>query len=98
MQFSDCNFVYVGQTKTESQIALAEHKLAIKNQEQEKSTLCEHYMQFDPLIDWNNSKILKTEAYFSNRLTSKAWFINSHPHVINRSDSLPRVYRPLISS
>ena len=73
---------------------------AVQNQEPEKSALCEHYMRFDHLIDWNNSKILKTEAHYSKRLTSEAWFINSHPHVMNRSngDSLPRVYHPLISS
>ena len=97
---SDCNFVYIGQTKRDLKSRLAEHKLAIKNQEPEKSALCEHYMRFDHLIDWNNSKILKTEAHYSKRLTSEAWFINSHPHVMNRSDgdSLPRVYHPLISS
>ena len=56
--------------------------------------------QFDHLIDWNNSKVLKTEAYYSKRLTSEAWFIKSHPHVMNRSDgdSLPQVYRRLITS
>ena len=44
--------------------------------------------------------MLKTEAHYSKRLTSEAWFINSHPPVINRSDgdSLPRVYHPLNSS
>ena len=75
-------------------------ELAIRNQEPEKSALCEHSIQFDHLIDWNNSKVLKTEAYYSKRLTSEAWFINSHPHVMNRSDgdSLPRVYRRLITS
>ena len=57
-------------------------------------------MRFDHLIDWNNSKILKTEAHYSKRLTSETWFINSHPHVMNRSDgdNLSRVYHPLISS
>ena len=55
--------------------------------------ISEHSIQFDHLIDWNNSKVLKTEAHYSKRLTSEAWFINSHPHVMNRSDghSLPRV-------
>ena len=93
MPCSDCYFVYIGQTKRDLKSRLTEHKLAIKNQEPEKSALCENYMRFDHLIDWNNSKILKTEAYYSTRLTSKAWFINSHPHVMNRSDgtSLPRV-------
>ena len=63
---SDCNFVYIGQTKRDLKSRLAEHKLTIKNQEPEKSALCEHYMRLDHLIDWNNSKILKTEAHYSN--------------------------------
>ena len=89
-----------GQTKRDLKLRIAEHKLAIKTQEPEKSALCKHYMRFDHLIDWNNSKILKTEAHYSKRLTSEAWFNNSHPHVMNRSDgdSLPRVYHPPISS
>ena len=42
---SYCNeklFSAIGQV-----VSLAEHKLAIKNQEPEKSALCEHYMRFD---------------------------------------------------
>ena len=69
--------VYIGQTKRDLKSRLAEHKLAIRNQEPEKSALCEHYIQFDHLIDWNNSKVLKTEAHYSKRLTSEAWFIKS---------------------
>ena len=96
----DCDFVYIGQIKRNLKSRLAEHKLAIRNQEPEKSALCEHSIQFDHLINWNNSKVLKTEAHYSKRLTSEAWFINSHPDVMNRSDgdSLPRVYRRLITS
>ena len=94
-----CDFVYIGQTNRDLKSRLAEHKLAIRNQEPEKSALCEHSIQFDHLIDWNNSKVLKTEAHHSKRLTSEAWFSNSHPHVMNRSDgdSLPQVYRRLIT-
>ena len=57
-------------------------------------------VQFDHLIDWNNSKVLKTEAHYSKRLASEAWFINSHLSAMNRSDgdSLPRDYRRLITS
>ena len=43
---SDSNFVCIGQTKRKLKSRLAEHKLAIKNQEPEKSALCEHYMRF----------------------------------------------------
>ena len=96
----DCELVYIGQTKRDLKSRLAEHNLSIRNQEPEKSALWEHSIQFDDLKDWNNSKILRTEAHYSKRLTSEAWFINSHLHVMNRSDgdSLPRVYRRLITS
>ena len=96
----DCDFVYIGQTKRDLKLRLAEHKLAIRNQEPEKSALCEHSVQFDHLVDWNNSKVLKTEAHYSKRLSSEAWFINSYPRVMNRSDgdSLLRVYCRLITS
>ena len=96
----DFDFVYIGQTKLDLKSRLAKHKLAIKNQEPEKSALCEHSIQFYRLIAWNNSKVLKTEAHYSKRLTSEVWFINSHPHVMNQSDgdSLPQVYRHLITS
>ena len=43
---------------------LAEHKLAIKHQEPEKSALREHSIQFDHLIDLNDSKVLKTETHW----------------------------------
>ena len=48
---SDCNFVYIGRTKRDLKSRLAEHKLAIKNHEPEKSVLSERYMRFDHLID-----------------------------------------------
>ena len=41
----DCDFVYIGQTKRDLKSRLAEHKLAIRNQEPEKSALCEHSTQ-----------------------------------------------------
>ena len=90
--------VYIEQTKWDLTSCLAEHKLVIKNQDSEKSALCEHFMRFDHFINWNNSKILKTEAHYSKPLSSEAWFIDSYSHVMNRydGDSLSRVYRPLI--
>ena len=39
------------QTKRDLKSRLAKHKLAIKNQEPEKSGLCVHSIQFDHLID-----------------------------------------------
>ena len=92
------DFVYVGQTKRDRNSRLKEHQRAIKQQKPENSAVCEHVILFDRVIDWANSRILKTESNFSKRLTAKSWFILSRPKVINRSDgeSFPVVYRSLL--
>ena len=94
----DCDFVYVGQTKRDLNSQLKEHQRAIKQQKPENSALCEHVILFDHVIDWANSRILKTESNFSKRLTAESWFILSRPKVINRSDgeSFAIVYRSLL--
>ena len=96
---SDCEHVYIGQTKRDLKTRLAEHKRAIKFQRPEQSALCEHVMQFDHIIDWSNSQILKVENNYFRRLTTEAWLINSTPNVMNRSDGdcLPLAYRSLCS-
>ena len=43
---------------------LKEHQRAIKQQKPENSALCEHVILFDHVIDWANSRILKTESNF----------------------------------
>ena len=63
----DCNFIHIGQTKQNLKSCLGKHKLAINNQEPEKSALCkrtEHFMQFDHLIDWNNSSFENKGSLF----------------------------------
>ena len=93
----DCNFVYIGQTKRGLKSRLAEHKRATLNQKPEQSALCVHAMAFEHNIDWINAKILEVENNYSKRLVSEAWFINSRPNVMNRSDGdkLPQVYQIL---
>ena len=58
----DCNFVYIGQTKRNRRSHLAKHKLAFKNQEPEKSTLCKYSVQFDHLIDLNKFESFKNRV------------------------------------
>ena len=60
----DCDFVYVGLTKRDLNSRLKEHQRTIKQQKPENSALCEHVILFDHVIDWANSRILKTESNF----------------------------------
>ena len=80
----DCDFVYVGHTIRDLNFRSKEHRRAIKQQKPENSTLCEHVILFDHVIDWTKSRILKTEKNFSERLTEDCLTfaaVITHKHV-----------------
>ena len=66
----------------------------------EKSSLCQHSMKNDHLIDWSEVKISKVEHNYSKRLFTESWYINEKHQVLNRNDGLsfPAVYRKLLNS
>ena len=68
----DCFFVYFGQTKQDLKSRPSEHKRAIKYQRSEKSTLCEHSITLDHIIDWNEATILSTEKDYTKRFFAES--------------------------
>ena len=72
---NDCEFSYIGQTKRDLKTRILEHQRAIRNQQPEKSALCEHSMIHDHRIAWQEARILKTESDYSKRLFAESWFI-----------------------
>ena len=95
---SDCDFLYIGQTKRDLNTRLQEHKRAIKFQRPEQSALCEHSITLDHKIDWNGATILSKEKDHTKRIFMESWFINKKSHVMNRNDgkSFPSVYKKLL--
>ena len=69
---SDCDYVYIGQTKRGLKSRLADHRRATSQLRPELSALCEHAMDFNHTIDWEKSEILKVENNYSKRLISEA--------------------------
>ena len=57
--YNDCEFGYIGQTKRDLKTRILEHQRAIRNQQPEKSALCEHSMIHDHRIAWEEAQILK---------------------------------------
>ena len=84
----DCPFVYIGQTKRDLKSRLSEHKRTIKYQRPEKSTLCEHSITLDHIIDWNEAIILSTEKDYTKRLFAESW--------LKDGNTLPSVYKKLL--
>ena len=82
----DCPFVYICQSERDLKSRLSEHNRAIKYQQPEKSALCEHSINLDHIIEWNEATILSTEKDCTKRLFTEIWFINKNSNVINRND------------
>ena len=74
-----CAFVYIRQTKGDLKSRIKVHQRAIKFQRPEKSTLCQHSMENDHLINWSEVKILKVEHDYSKRLFTESWYIREKP-------------------
>ena len=68
----DCDFVYIGQTKRDLKSRINEHKRAVKNQQPEKSALCEHLILFDHCINWNGAAVLKYVNSYHSRLIAES--------------------------
>ena len=61
---NDCEFSYIGQTKQDLKTKILEHLRVIRNQQSEKSALCEHSMIHDHRIAWQKAQILTSESVF----------------------------------
>ena len=77
-----------------------EHQRAIRNQQPEKSALCEHSMIHDQKIARQEAQILKTESDCSKRLLTESWFINKESNILNKNDGVafPSTYTKLLNN
>ena len=82
----NCNKVYIGETKRTLHTRKKEHCTAIRKNQPNKSALCEHAMDNDHLIDWNNAKVLHYEQNYYERLFVESWHINKNVDSINRKN------------
>ena len=91
----DCDAIEIGETGR----SVIDQK---KNFDPEKSALCQHVLEHDHVIDWENVKILKSEPHVNRRCTAESFLINQKAeefNVLNRNDGaiLPGVYKLLLN-
>ena len=97
----DCNEVYMGETGRSLKTRKREHFDAVKRINLKKSPLCQHIVDFNHFVAWDEAKILKKEANYSKRCTAESFFISQRAtevNVLNRIDSahVPVVYGMLM--
>ena len=54
---SDCDYVYIGQTKRGLKLRLADYRRATSQLRPELSALCKHAMDLNHTIDWEKSEM-----------------------------------------
>ena len=92
---SDCEKVYLGQTKRQFCTRLKKHQRDVSNSNSSESALAEQSHN----IAWENSRIITTNNRFGQRHCLEAWHINASPScVLNRDDGsyLPHEYLHLV--
>ena len=98
----DCDAIYIGETGRSVKTRKREHVGAVRNFDLEKSALCQHVLEHDHEIDWENVEILNSEPHANRRRTAESFLINQKAkdfNVLNRNDGaiLPGVYKTLLN-
>ena len=98
----DCDAIRIGETGRSVKTRKREHVCAVRDFDREKSVLCQHVLEHDHVIDWENVKILKSEPHANRRRTAESFLINQKAkefNVLNRNDGaiLPGVYKTLLN-
>ena len=83
----DCDTVDIGETGR----SLKTRKRAVKRMYVKKSALCQHIVDFDHFIAWDEAKILKMEANYSKPRTAESFFINQRA-TIDLTNKLFKIY------
>lgn len=95
---TDCDAVYIGQTKKQLNTRVKEHKNYVKNNNQ-NSVLADLYYK-EGHFDWNDVIILDKESNYHKRLTSEMLHIKLHYNIFNVMkdiDLLDKSYIPILN-
>ena len=98
----DCDAIYIGETRCSVKTRKRKHASAVRNFDLENSALCQHVLEHDHVIDWENVEILKSEPHANRRRIAESFSINQKAkdfNVLNRNDGaiLPGVYKTLLN-
>ena len=94
---SDCNKVYIGQTRNSLDMRLAQHKAAVRGMQCDKSALAQHAVSESHTIDWKGAKVITKSSQWRQRMIEEAFYTHAkRERAINRCDEfLPDVYKAL---
>ena len=77
MPCRDCDAAYIVKTGRSSKTRKGERFDAVKRMDVKKSALCQHIVDFDHFITWDEAKILKIGGNYSKRCTTESFLHKS---------------------
>ena len=89
---TQCNFVYYGQIERSLKTRFAEHKKAAAGFDQ-NSKVAGHVHHFSHIMNFENVKVVGSEANYYERLFLEAWQSTLDPNAGNDHIVLPEGYK-----
>lgn len=96
---SQCNKIYIGQTKQLLKNRLNQHKLAISQHKKNNTALSNHALENFHTFDFKNTKIIHKENNISKRLFLEMCYIKNNDKTINYQtdiENLSVVYNDIL--
>ena len=94
---SDCNAVYIGETKRKFDCRVQEHKKAVQNGDISKNEIANHSWTKNHNFNWDGKKILDREKGWTARKVKETIFsIKNNKHINSISYNLPDIWLPAL--
>ena len=93
----DCNATYIGESKRSFGVRYKEHDRAVRNGDTDKNEIADHCWENDHEMNWDERKIIDTEAYIKERkIKETIHSIKDRNHINSISYILPNIWIPNI--
>lgn len=95
---SDCNAVYIGESKRTLDQRVKEHERAVRNGDTDKNEIADHSWKHNHRFDWNKKSIIDREQHMVPRkIKETIHSINDKNHINSISYTLPDIWIPALT-
>ena len=94
INWSQCNFVYYGQTERSLKMQVSKHKKAVLMFDHDSKLAC-HVHECHHHMDFENVEVVGHEAHYHQWLFLEAWMSVKDPNAGNDHIVIPKVYKCL---
>ena len=95
----DCNATYIGESKRSFGVRYKEHDRAVRKGDTDKNEIADHCWSKDHEMNWDERKVIDTEAYIKGRkIKETIHSLKDKNHINSISYTLPNIWIPNIKT